>query len=233
MTSADSVVTRRPDGPLHRLGRTAAVWSFPDWAYAGEDGTFGNRFDDARGNFRVLYASSTRLGTFLETLARFRPDPQVLAAEIAADPRDSDYPSSVPGRVPASWLDGRSIGSATVDAAFADLGHSSTLAYLRDAMASTVLRFALDDLDTSSIRLQAPRGFTQEIASHLYDLADDGGERRLQGIEYASRVGDDIDNWAIWEPAEALQEEAEQPIAADDPDLRQAMARFGLTAGGS
>lgn len=177
----------------------------------------------------MLYASSTRVGTFLETLARFRPDPHVLAAEIAADPRDEGYPSSAPGRVSASWLERRSIGSATVDSAFADLGHSSTLAYLRDAMASTVLRFGLDDLDASSIRLHAPRGFTQEIASHLYDLADEDGERRLQGIEYASRLGDDIDNWAIWEPAEALREEGEQPLAADDPDLHEAMVRFGLT----
>jgi hypothetical protein len=52
MTPPDSFATRRTDGPLYRLGRSGSVWTFPDWAYAGEDGTFGNRFDDARGNWR-------------------------------------------------------------------------------------------------------------------------------------------------------------------------------------
>lgn len=113
------------------------------------------------------------------------------------------------------------------------LGHSSTLAYLRTAMATTVLCFGLDDLDASTIRRHAPRGFTQEIASHLYDLADDDCERRLQGIEYASRLGDDIDNWAIWEPAQALDQEDGQPITADDPDLHVALSRFGLIMDGS
>lgn len=197
MTPPDSVVTRRPEGPLYRLGRSDSVWTFADWAYAGEDGTFGNRFDDARGNFRVLYASSQRLGTFLETLARFRPDPHVLAAEIVGDPCDSGYPSSAPGLVPMSWLQGRAIGSATIDGPFVDLGHSATLAYLRGALASTILRFGLDDLDAAAIRLHAPRRLTQEIAAHLYDLVDDDGERRVQGIEYGSRLGDDLENWAI------------------------------------
>ena len=44
----------RPDGPLFRLGRLPDAWAWPDWAYAGEDGTFGNRFDDPVGDKRVL-----------------------------------------------------------------------------------------------------------------------------------------------------------------------------------
>ena len=39
---------------------------------AGPDGTFGNRFDDPEGIYRVLYASSQRLGCYLEALAQFR-----------------------------------------------------------------------------------------------------------------------------------------------------------------
>jgi hypothetical protein len=37
-----------------------------------EDGTFGNRYDDPRGEYRVLYATSQRVGAFIETLARYR-----------------------------------------------------------------------------------------------------------------------------------------------------------------
>ena len=59
----------------------------PDWASAGPDGTFGNRFDDPDATYRVLYASSQRLGCFLETRARFRVDPKLLTelAEIAGE----------------------------------------------------------------------------------------------------------------------------------------------------
>jgi hypothetical protein len=68
-----------PDGPLYRLARALDPWAWPDWAYAGLDGTFGNRWDDPLGSYRVLYASTRRVGTFIETLARFRPDLAVVA----------------------------------------------------------------------------------------------------------------------------------------------------------
>jgi hypothetical protein len=34
----------QPDGPLYRLARTPDPWAWPNWAYAGLDGTFGNRW---------------------------------------------------------------------------------------------------------------------------------------------------------------------------------------------
>jgi RES domain len=55
------------------VGRKPDPWLPPDWAYA-KDGTFGNRFDDPEGIYRVLYASTQPLACYLETLARFRPD---------------------------------------------------------------------------------------------------------------------------------------------------------------
>jgi RES domain len=73
MTTA--LTAARPGGRLHRVGRAPDAWAWPPWAYAGEDGTFGNRFDDPAGEYRVLYASSQRVGPFLETLARYRTDP--------------------------------------------------------------------------------------------------------------------------------------------------------------
>jgi RES domain len=72
----------KASGVIYRLGRVPDPWAVPDWASAGPDGTFGNRFDDPDATYRVLYASSQRLGCFLETLARFRIDPK-LAAELA------------------------------------------------------------------------------------------------------------------------------------------------------
>lgn len=42
----------------------------------------------------MLYASSDRLTCFLETLARFRPDPHLEAISIESDPRDAEFPMS-------------------------------------------------------------------------------------------------------------------------------------------
>jgi hypothetical protein len=80
-----------PEGVLYRLGRQPDPWAWPDWTYAGELGRFDNRYDDPRGGYRVLYASSERLAPFLETLARFRADPAITSVEIAGDPRDEDF----------------------------------------------------------------------------------------------------------------------------------------------
>ena len=35
----------KPSGVIYRLGRKPDPWAPPDWASAGPDGTFGNRFD--------------------------------------------------------------------------------------------------------------------------------------------------------------------------------------------
>lgn len=98
-----------PDGPLYRVAREPDPWAWPDWSYAGLDGTFGNRYDDPQASYRVLYASSQRVGAFVETLARFRPDLEVMAAleQIEGD----DEPQA---GVPRAWLERRRIGEATL-----------------------------------------------------------------------------------------------------------------------
>jgi hypothetical protein len=66
---------READRPLYRIGRKPDAWAWPDWLRVAVDGTFGNRWDDLLGSYRVLYAASTPLGAFVDALARFRPDP--------------------------------------------------------------------------------------------------------------------------------------------------------------
>src|SRR5213080_3454499 len=92
---SDGLASVEPDGPLYRLGRQPDPWAWLDWSYAGPDGTFGNRYDDPEASYRVLYASSQRIGTFLETLARFRPDLEVLA-ELEQIDGDDEQPPGVP-----------------------------------------------------------------------------------------------------------------------------------------
>lgn len=73
------------------MARALDPFAPADRGYAGEDGTFGNRFDDPRvehgvpeeERFRVIYCAGSG-----ETIARFRPDLESLAKleEIVDEP---------------------------------------------------------------------------------------------------------------------------------------------------
>jgi hypothetical protein len=104
-----------PSGALFRVGRTPDAWALAPWMYAGPDGTFGNRYDDPDGEYRVLYAAGQRRGAFLETLSRFRVDVQLLAEldAIEGDEQDAAFPTVRGGVVPSDWLATRRIGTAT------------------------------------------------------------------------------------------------------------------------
>ena len=94
---------------------------------AGPDGTFGNRFDEPEGLYRVLYVSSQRLGCFLETLGRFRVDPKLLD-ELAEIEGENDY--SPLGEVPLEWLEKRMMGVATASGEYADICSSEWISRL-------------------------------------------------------------------------------------------------------
>ena len=200
-----------PIGPVHRLARRPDPWAWPDWAYAGNDGTFGNRYDDPRGEYRVLYASTERMGAFVETLARFRPDPALVAA---LDVIDDDEPVTA-GVVPAEWLNDRAVGEATLPGEFARVGATRSLAYLRERLGQ--------DLDASALRRHVPRSTTQAIGRLVFDLGE------FTGVQYESRLGDDIHNWAVFEPADVSG--TSEPVDEDDPDLALALALLGLRLG--
>jgi len=220
-----------PDGPLYRIARLPDPWAWPDWANVGSDGSFGNRWDDPQGLYRVLYASSSKLGALMEVLARFRPDPHIL--EALKEIEDEEGPAfQAPGELDAGWLRNRCFGMAGVEGEFVDVGHSASLARLRTALASRIVHHGLDDLDAAAVRLSAPRRFTQEISRYVYDRSTPQGQRRFAGIAYRSRLGDELRNWAIFEsPGSALPWVGEPEIVAieaNDPDLLQALDRLGV-----
>jgi hypothetical protein len=215
-----------PDVPLYRVAREPDPWAWPDWSYAAPDGTFGNRYDDPEANYRVLYASSQRTGAFVETLARFRPDLEVLAELEQIEGGDEPPPG-----VPRTWLGTRMVGEATVQGPFVDVGDARTLAMLRTALAATAIRFGLDDIDAATIRLRAPRAFTQAVSRFVYEQRDEQGSSA--GIRYGSRLGDQFVNWAIFEPApdapSAFLSTSSAPVEANDPDLRAALDVLGVS----
>lgn len=215
---------------VHRIGRAPDPWAWPDWSYATDEGTFGNRYDDPRGAYRVLYSSTQRRGCFLETLARFRPDPALVAelAEIAADPRDRRYATAPAGAIPAGWLRRRRVGRARLGGEFFDVGHSTSLTWLRELLEARLVHYDIPDLDAATIRLSVPRRFTQEVGRAIYEQANAKGERRFAGVRYLSRVGDEFENWALFEPASVAAVKPAERLRRDDPDLLAALDQLGL-----
>lgn len=217
----------RPTGLLHRVGRVPDAWALAPWTYAGPDNTFGNRYDDPAGEYRVLYAAGPRRGAFLETLARFRVDVQLMA-ELGAIEDDEDFPTVAGGVVPSEWLETRCTGTARAESLhFVDVAHSQSLAHLRERLAARLVHYGLDDFDAAEIRRRTPRALTQEVSRYVFERPE-----AFAGIHYLSRLGDDISNWAIFEGSEldAVLEE-NGPIEPDDPDFASALATLGLRLG--
>jgi hypothetical protein len=216
------------EGPVYRLSRGPDPWAWPDWSRAHLDGTFRNRWDDPRGEYRVLYASSQRLGAFVETLARFRPDLEVVAAVAAID-GDDGAPLAA-GTVPREWVEGRRLGVASVAGRYATIGSARSLAFIRTALAASALHHRLAEIDAATIRLVAPRAFTQQISRLVYECVHAG--EPFAGIRYASRLGDEFENWALFEPTSSTPDPLTAPrferVASDDPDLLRATGLLGL-----
>jgi hypothetical protein len=99
---------RDADRPLYRIGRRPDPWAWPDWLRAGGDRTFGNRWDDPRGVYRVLYAASSLLGAFdgisylsrlgdeFRNWALFEPVRKAQLASFATDVRSHEISPAHP-----------------------------------------------------------------------------------------------------------------------------------------
>jgi hypothetical protein len=205
---------------VQRIGRGPDPWQYPDWSRANPDRTFGNRFDDPEGEYRVLYSSATRLGCFLETLARYRPD-LALYAELKEIEGPEDFVP--PGIVPRDWLGNRVMGSAYAHGEFAEIGTSEWIAKLGRSLAPQLIRLGISNLDASVLHRSGPRLLTQHVSAFVYAEGFDG-------IQYFSKHGHDIQNWALFEPAD-LSDPRKSKIQPRDPDLLEAFRLFDLALG--
>jgi hypothetical protein len=146
-------------------------------------------------------------------------------ADIDDDP---DHPTLEPGIVPGEWLDRRCIGTGEHPGPFADVGRSDSIAHLRTALAASLVRHALDDLDAGDLRPRAPRRFTQEISRYVFEHGRGPDGAHLLGIRYRSRLGDELVNWAIFEGTEPTSQVCTS-IPQDDPALARALQLHRLT----
>lgn len=204
-----------PPGPLYRVGHAPDPLVWPDWRFVG-----GSRFDDPQDRFRVLYLAEQRVGGFVESLARFRPDLDLLARLAAVTGTTAPLPTPV---VPADWYTRRLVGTLRLlpGQRWLDLRAAESLQALRTELASILVALGLPDFDVSAARGPS-RELTRQIAGWAY-------EHGFQGIAYRSRFADDVDCWAIFEGAALAPAGLAEVIAPDDIDLLAAAQLFGLT----
>lgn len=213
---------KEPDAEWLRVGRGPDPWAWPDWTYVHPDGTFGCRWDDPESSYRVLYTSSSRLGAYLETMAWARPDPG-LDIDIKAITPTADDDDLIPGVIDAAWLNKRRLGRGRGLGSFAMSGNSTTLSQLRGAMAPTLARYGLTDLDAAAIRLTSPRGLTQRLSRLIYRcLNTAASDPAYDGIHYLSKYGDDLECWALFEGRGDLRDTEALVLDPTDPELVEA-----------
>ena len=206
---------RTPEGRIFRIGRLPDAWEEPDWSRAGDDKTFGHRFDDPKGEYRVLYGATQRVACFLECLACFRPDLGLLAELVGVSGSDDFSAFNA-----HDWARPRALGSAGAVGRFADVYSSGWISLLRKKLAAAALRLGISEIDQSTLQSPQPRRLTQ-LASRIIFT------RGLNGVYYSSRFGSELENWALFEPW-TLDDPQSSPIVTDDADLNEAMRRMGI-----
>jgi len=227
---SDELTAAVAAGRVWRVGFRPEPWAWSGWEWA-TDGRFPGRWDDLHGNFRTVYAGSSLLACLLEVLAHFRKDARLnLELElIVEDDEDAVlYPTIVPGSVPKEWLDERAAASAELSGRFCPVTASSTVAALHPRFVGLALSLGLEDFDAAALKDARPRRLTQAVASWLYEMTD------LDGVTFASRHGDDLQLWAVFErpddpPVTPKVHDVElEELQHDTPALLTAFGLLGL-----
>lgn len=239
MSGPDLEITTDP-GTVWRVGFAPDPWAWTPWVYATDAGLFDGRWDDQHGEFRTLYTSATLLGCFLELLAKMRPDNVVQDALDQIDDPDNlaaDDQEPPPGSIGYDWLEGREFGSAMQFGRYCFITHSRTVAAIDKVGLFAEHGIASRDVDVAILKKADDRELTRSIARWVYDLRGDDRAALVDGIEFQSRLGDEIRMWAIFErsPDEAgdhsglITPGPHKAVAPDTPELVEAFDRLGLS----
>ncbi|TFC77238.1 RES domain-containing protein [Cryobacterium sp. TMS1-20-1] len=222
-------------GTVWRVGFRPDPWSWSDWKHATDAGRFNGRWDDINGQFRTVYAGQSLLACLIEVFAKYRCDPHlgVTLEDIVEDPADAiEFPARAPAAVSYRWLEDRCASRATLQGTFCAVAAAGTIASLWPRFIDIAHRYGAVDFDASAMKNSLPRDLTRTIASWLYQQT----EPSVDGIEFASRHGDDLKLWAIFERPSAesnssplLSAVTAIDLAPETPELVAAFATLGLT----
>jgi hypothetical protein len=218
-------------GRVWRVGFRPEPWAWSGWEWA-TDGRFPGRWDDLHGNFRTIYAGSSLLACLLEVLAHFRKDARLSMEldEIVEDDEDKIlHPTIAPGQVPREWLEVRAAASAELSGRYCAVTAAGSVAALYPHFIGLALSLGLADFDTAALKDARPRRLTQAVAAWLYEMTD------FDGVTFASRHGDDLRLWAIFErpgdpPITPKIHDAvgEESLQHDSPEVSKAFHLLGL-----
>jgi hypothetical protein len=205
-----------PPSNLYRLAPSRTPWE----PYKAT--SFEQRFDDPERNYFVLYASSSRLGCFVECLAYFRADPNKPGFAELQDKFGNSFPE---GSIPPNWFRDRFVQNAEVTGSFADIAGSEWLAcLLKNFPEELKPGLAYPWLDQSTIYQDKSRAITHWISRFVFD----NGEN-LAGIYYTSKLGSNFPNWAVFEERAHISTLGLlQAVNEYDADLLGACALLGL-----
>ena len=229
MISAD-LAAAEAAGRVWRVGFRPEPWAWSGWEWA-TDGRFPGRWDDLHGNFRTIYAGSSLLACLLEVLAHFRKDARLSMEldEIIEDDQDKVlHPTIAPGQVPWEWLEVRTAASAELSGRYCAVTASSSVAALYPHFIGLALSHGLADFDAAALKDARPRRLTQAVAAWLYEMTDFGG------VTFASRHGDDLRLWAIFERPDDpsitpnVQDVIFHELQHDSPGINEAFRLLGL-----
>ena len=229
MVSAE-LTTAKTAGRVWRVGFRPEPWAWSGWEWA-TDGRFPGRWDDLHGNFRTLYAGSSLLACLLEVLAHFRKDARLSVEldEIIEDDEDKVlHPTIAPGQFPKEWLEVRTAASAELSGRYCAVTASSSVAALYPQFIGLALSLGLADFDAAALKDARPRRLTQAVAAWLYEMTD------FDGITFASRQGDDLQLWAIFERpgnppvTPKIERVMVEDLQHDTPEICDALRLLGL-----
>ncbi len=194
----------------------------------------GNRWDDPDGSYSTLYCATTAECSFAETIARYREKKDLLEKidKFLSGPADVEYDFEVtPGVVPEDYVANRTLGHADVEdnSNFVDVDHTDT-----HGVISKGIRPLLDTFDLASVNhnvvCSRDRRISRPIARCLYGCAQTTDYHNVFGIRYVSRLSDEWECWAMWEPTPLLLGTAsEEPVTWDNTDLQNAAKKLGLS----
>jgi RES domain len=195
-----------PVDPLYRIAWTSDSTQFPPLEYVGD-----GRFDDPEGEYRVIYASVSSVGAYVETLQDFRP-PLNLVSKI----RD------LPGMVDRTWHSPRWMGCLRIlsDQRFLDARRLETNDFFRRELAEDLLCANLESFDVS-LPGREHRHLTQKVSRWAYDNG-------YKGIVFRSQFREEFTSWAIFEGTALTQGAPSRPIKESDSDFVEALNRMQL-----
>jgi hypothetical protein len=225
-------ITAGPAKTVWRIGFQPDPLVWADWRYAN-NGRFPGRWDDPDGRFRTLYFGDSVLACLLEVLAHARRD-KYLAAElddIIEDPEDAaQYPTGDPGKVDRNWLRPRRLAEVALTGRYCDVSDKATIAALHPHFIRMALEAGHYDFDAALLKDGGARAVTQAIAAYLF-LQDD-----VDGVRFASRHGDDLELWTVFEQVEIDSPTSPHVVRLefydlreDMPELKQAFEMLGLS----